>query len=154
MRWSCSVSDVIRAPDCVFCSIVAGHADRSVVFEDATTMAFMDILPINPGHLVVVPKDHTVDLAGLPLSLGGDMMRTAMRCAAALRSGPLRTDGINLFLADGEAAGQEVFHAHLHVVPRIVGDGFTLSIDYDEPPARRVLDDHATIIANHLAATD
>ena len=140
-------------PGCIFCAIVADEAPRSIVYEDACTLAFMDILPATPGHLLVVPKRHATHLADLPPRIGERMMATAMRCAAALRASELRTDGINLFLADGEAAGQEVFHAHLHVLPRFDGDGFGLSIRYDPAPSRPMLDQTAAQIAAQLAGS-
>jgi diadenosine tetraphosphate (Ap4A) HIT family hydrolase len=136
----------------VFCTIVNGAAPRSVVAENETTIAFMDILPVTPGHLLVVPKVHATHLAGLPLETGAQMMATAMQCAAALRASPLRTEGINLFLADGAAAGQEVFHVHLHVLPRFLGDGFALALRYDPAPPRPALDEHARLLAEIIAS--
>ena len=135
---------------CVFCRIVAGEAPASVVFEDELTLAFMDIRPVTPGHLLVVPRDHATHLADLPAATGGAMTQTAMRCAAALRASAIETDGINLFLADGAAAGQVVFHTHLHVLPRSVGDGFGLSIRYGPAPSRAALDEQASQIASLL----
>lgn len=135
---------------CIFCAIVAGAAPHSLVYEDELTFAFMDIQPVTPGHLLVVPRTHATATADLDPGTGGAMMETAMRCAAALRRSSLRTDGINLFLADGAAAGQEVFHTHLHVLPRFAGDGFGLSIRYAPAPTRDTLDAHATQIAAQL----
>ncbi len=135
---------------CVFCAIVAADAPRSVVHEDERTLAFMDILPVTPGHLLVVPRRHATSLADLAPGEAAAMMETATRCAAALRAGPIRSDGINLFLADGIAAGQQVFHAHLHVVPRFAGDGFRLDIRYGPAPERQALDDQAATIARLL----
>lgn len=136
--------------DCIFCAIARGEAERSVVYEDSNVIAFMDILPVTPGHLLVAPKRHATYLADLEPDTGSAMMQAAMACAAALRHSPLRTEGINLFLADGEAAGQEVLHVHLHVLPRFAGDGFGLRIDYDAPPARSTLDYQADVIARNL----
>ncbi len=135
---------------CVFCAIVADDEPRSVVFEDDLTLAFMDIMPVTLGHLLIVPKEHATYLADLPEGTAEAMIRTATRCAAALRASSLRTEGINLFLADGAAAGQEVFHTHLHVLPRFRGDGFGLRIRYDPPPARRTLDAQAAEISELL----
>lgn len=135
---------------CIFCLIVAGDAERSVVYEDDATLAFMDIYPAAPGHLVVVPKRHAPQLGDMSADDGAAVMRTAMACAGALRSSGLRTDGINLFLADGAAAGQEVFHAHMHVLPRFSGDGFVIHGSPAGIPDRSTLDDHATEIAAHL----
>ena len=135
---------------CIFCAIVAGAAPRSLVCEDELTVAFMDIRPVTPGHLLVIPKAHATYMADLAPDAGAAMMQTAMRCAAALRASSLQTEGINLFLADGAAAGQEVFHTHLHVLPRFSGDGFGLSLRYGPAPARDTLDDQAELIAGLL----
>jgi histidine triad (HIT) family protein len=126
--------------DCVFCGIVAAIEPASVVYDDAEVLAFLDTGPINPGHLLVVPKRHASFLADLDEATGARMFQVAMRLAGALRASGLRCEGINLFLADGEAAGQEVFHVHLHVFPRFVGDGFRIEEDLPEPPTRIELD--------------
>jgi diadenosine tetraphosphate (Ap4A) HIT family hydrolase len=131
----------------VFCRIVGGLAPASVVFEDRGTIAFMDIRPWTPGHLLVVPKVHAGGLEELAVDAGAAMMRSAMKAAAALRVSELRTEGINFILSDGRAAGQEVFHVHLHVVPRFAGDGFGVRISHDPAPPREVLDDQAGRIA-------
>lgn len=131
--------------DCAFCTIVAGEAPASVVFEDADVLAFLDILPIAPGHLLVIPKRHAPYLADLDEAIGARMFVIGMRLAAALRASGLRCDGVNLFLADGEAAGQEVFHAHLHVFPRFADDGFRITDDAVSPP-RAELDANAATI--------
>jgi diadenosine tetraphosphate (Ap4A) HIT family hydrolase len=89
-------------------------------------MAFMDIRPVNPGHVLVIPVQHAAGLSELDPEAGAHMMRVAQRIAHALRASSVRCEGVNLHLADGAAAGQEVFHVHLHVVPRFRGDGFGL----------------------------
>jgi histidine triad (HIT) family protein len=91
----------------------------------------MDIRPVNPGHLLIVPNEHAPYLADVEAETAAQMMRLAKRYTAALRSSGLRCEGVNLFLADGEAAMQEVFHAHLHVFPRYRGDGFGLRFGPD-----------------------
>lgn len=125
---------------CVFCDIVAGNAPASVVYEDDRVLAILDINPVTPGHLLVIPKRHAPYLADLDEEAGARMFVVAMRLAAALRGSGLRCDGINLFLADGEAAFQEVFHAHLHVFPRYPGDGFAIRADWSRSPSRADLD--------------
>jgi histidine triad (HIT) family protein len=95
-----------------------------VVYSDDSIVVFMDTQPINPGHLLVVPRVHAAGLADLDAETGRHMFELAMRLASAVRSSGLRCEGIDLFLADGEAAGQSVFHAHLHVIPRFRADGF------------------------------
>lgn len=111
--------------NCVFCAIVSGAAPASVVHEDEHLIAFCDLMPVNRGHLLVVPKRHATNLAELPPETGALMFPLAQRLAARIRRSPIEADGINLVLADGRAAGQSVFHAHLHVIPRLTGDGFT-----------------------------
>lgn len=127
---------------CVFCEIIQGKAEASVVYEDATCVAFMDIQPVNSGHTLIVPKIHAAYLNDLDEAVGAQLFRVAMRLDTALRKSGLRCDGVNLFLADGEAAGQEVLHVHLHAFPRFVGDGFGLRFGphYGEKPSRASLD--------------
>ena len=112
---------------CVFSGIVRGEQPVSIVHEDAELLAFVDIRPVTTGHLLVIPKVHCVGLDDLDEAIGADMWRLAQRLAGALRRSSLRCEGVNVFLADGEAAGQEVFHVHLHVIPRFVGDGFRVA---------------------------
>ncbi len=102
---------------CLFCDIVAKPMPASVVFENDTVVVFSDIYPVNPGHQLVVAKDHAVGLDDLDPGAGCEMFRVAQQVARAIRRTDLRCEGINLFLADGEAALQEVFHIHLHVAP-------------------------------------
>jgi diadenosine tetraphosphate (Ap4A) HIT family hydrolase len=129
---------------CVFCAIVAGTEPASVVYDDADVLAFLDINPITPGHLLVIAKRHARDLADLDEEDGARMYRVAARLTRALRASSLRCEGVNLFLADGEAAGQEVFHVHLHVFPRFTGDGFRIEADWSNLPTRSDLDATAT----------
>ena len=110
--------------DCIFCRIVAGKADASRVYEDDHVVAFMDLVPVNPGHTLVVPRFHAAGLPDLPLEDGAHMFKAGHRLAVALRSSGVRCDGVNLRINDGDAAGQDVFHVHLHIIPRILGDGF------------------------------
>jgi len=119
-------------------------------------MAFMDTRPINPGHVLVIPREHVAGLSDLDEKTGAHLFVVAMRVAGALRCSGVRCEGINLFLADGEAASQEVFHVHLHVVPRYVGDGFGLRFgpDYGHMPSRSALDEVAAMIRYHLDTGD
>ena len=128
------------ADQCVFCAIVAGEAESSIVYDTEDVLVFLDIRPVNPGHLLVIPKRHAPDLADLDEATGAHMFMVAMRLAAALRTSGLRCEGVNLFLADGEAAFQEVFHAHLHVFPRFSGDSFRIDADWSVVPERDELD--------------
>ena len=119
---------MLEAPDCVFCRIIAGELEASVVHEDERTLAFLDIQPLTSGHLLVVPRQHASSLADLDPEDGEELFRVAQGAAAALRQSVLRCEGVNFFLADGAAAGQDVFHVHLHVFARFPGDGFGLQL--------------------------
>lgn len=120
-----------EAPDCVFCRIIAGELEASVVHEDERALAFLDIQPLTPGHLLVVPRRHASSLAELSPQDGAELFRIGRRAAAALRGSELRCEGVNFWLADGAAAGQDVFHVHLHVIARFPGDGFKLQLPPD-----------------------
>lgn len=140
--------------DCVFCRILAGQLPASFVHRDEHSVAFMDIRPVNPGHLLVIPIDHRAHLADIDADTAGHLMRVGHRLAAAVRSSGVRCEGVNLFLADGKAAMQEVFHVHLHVIPRFAGDGFGLRFGpgYDTPPPRFELDRIASAVREALGA--
>ena len=137
---------------CIFCEILKGSEEASFVYKDEFVSAFMDIQPVNRGHLLVVPNRHAPFLADLDAETGARLFQVAQRMAAAIRSSDLRCEGINLFLADGEAAMQEVFHVHLHVFPRVVGDGFGLVFgeDYFMLPDRTELEMAAASIRSQL----
>ncbi len=140
----------MTAHDCVFCRIIDGQAPASIIHEDELAVVFMDIDPVNPGHALVVPRAHATHLADLPEETGAHLFKLAMRTAAAMRkTAGLRCEGVNLFLADGEAAFQEVFHVHLHVFPRFKGDKFKISAKWGQNPPRQALDELAEAIKGH-----
>ncbi len=130
----------MASSDCIFCQIVSGDAPATVVYEDDVVIAFLDVNPVAPGHLMVVPRAHLPALADVDADTGAHMFNVAQRIAAASRESGLQCEGINLFYADGEAAFQEVFHAHLHVFPRYEGDGFKLFADWENNPTRDELE--------------
>ena len=103
--------------NCIFCRIVAGAEPASMVHQDEMAVAFMDIRPATPGHLLIVPRHHCVSLVNLEPGIAAHLMRVAVRLDVAIRSSGVRCQGVNLLLADGEAAGQDVFHVHLHLIP-------------------------------------
>ena len=140
--------------DCVICKLLSGELEVSMVHRDDYCSAFMDIQPVNPGHVLVVPNRHAPYLADLRVEDGAQMFRVAQRLAAALRQSSIKCEGVNLFLADGEAAMQEVFHVHLHVLPRYQGDGFGLRFgpDYWNKPERQELDAVAQRIRKALGS--
>ena len=128
--------------DCIFCQIVAGAAPASVVYSDELVLAFMDVLPVNPGHVLVIPKVHAARLSELDEETGAQIFRVAMRVSRGLARSSVRCEGVTLLLADGEAAFQEVPHVHLHIVPRFKDDGFGLKFGpkYGLRPDRKELE--------------
>jgi histidine triad (HIT) family protein len=107
--------------DCTFCSIVAGSSPAEVVYEDAATFAFMDALPMTPGHVLLVPKQHVRDLFELPHDEGGALLRSASVIANRLTQ-QLGAVGVNLLNNNGHAADQSQFHLHFHLIPRYGND--------------------------------
>lgn len=130
---------------CVFCAIVAGESPSFRVYEDETTLAFLDIRPITRGHTLVIPKAHAQDLTDLKPDDAAALMTVGQRIANAMRDSELRSDGTNLALNDGRVAFQTVMHAHLHVVPRRTGDklafakGFMIRRDSDLEGTARII---------------
>ncbi len=126
---------------CVFCKISAGAMPASWVYRDHAVMAFMDIQPVNQGHTLLVPTAHASNIADLDDSTTTRLFALARRITRALYK-TLKCDGVNWLVADGEAAGQEVFHFHLHLIPRHHNDGFGFRFpdDYGDLQTRQALD--------------
>jgi histidine triad (HIT) family protein len=137
---------------CIFCQIIAGTAPSSIVYEDEISLAFMDIQPVNPGHILVVPKAHFNDLSDLPAPIGSHLFQVAQRISLSIAKTQVKSEGIDLFLAHGEAASQEIFHVHLHIIPRFAGDefGFRFGPNYANLPERSELDMVAAQIKQQL----
>lgn len=123
----------------------------SVVYDDENVMAILDHMPATVGHVLVIPRVHLAGLADTDDVLGAAIWRAARHVSVALRASGLRCEGVRLSLADGEAAGQDVFHVHLHVVPRYPGDGVVVTADWKKRP-RELLDHDAALIRSALAA--
>ncbi len=138
--------------ECVFCRIVRKESPASLVYEDAACLAFMDIRPVNPGHVLVIPRKHAVLISEMALDEFAGLFSAVQKVATGVRAAGLRCEGVNLLLADGEAAGQEIFHVHVHVFPRFAGDGFGFRFGrgYAHPPDRRELDEHARRIRSAI----
>jgi histidine triad (HIT) family protein len=138
--------------ECGFCRILSGQAKASFLFRDERVAAFMDLVPVNPGHLLVIPTCHAKYLSDLDPEDGMQVFGVAQRMAAALYRSGLACEGVDLFLADGEAAGQEVPHVHLHVIPRFDGDGsgYKLPPGYGRKAERSELDRIAAAIRAEL----
>lgn len=143
-----------RDPSCIFCRIVADEIPATFVHRGATATAFMDINPLTPGHLLVIPNRHYARLGDAPAETWAHVMRITRRLAGALRASDLHAEGINLLVADGAVAGQEVAHLHVHVIPRAAGDGFGFHGRASESasPVRQELDRQAEAIRAAIGA--
>ena len=137
---------------CIFCDILSGQAPANFVHRDELCAAFMDIHPVNPGHVLVVPCKHAVLLPELDEASVRQMLWVAQRVDTALRASGIKCEGINLFMADGRSAGQDVMHVHLHVIPRFRGDGHHLRFSpaYFTLPEPSELVRTAEVIRNHM----
>ncbi len=114
---------------CIFCIIVNKEAFAAVLYEDDDIVAFMDIKPINEGHTLIIPKKHAVLVEELDNKLYLKLFPIARKIAKKIKEKIPETTAINYFIADGEDAGQEIFHVHLHVIPRKPNDGFGFTFD-------------------------
>jgi histidine triad (HIT) family protein len=134
--------------DCIFCRIVARQIPATVVYEDEHTLAFMDLGQVNPGHVLVAVKKHAENLYALDDTQAGAVLRAAAQVARAIRDA-FTPQGLSVYQANGKAAGQTVFHYHVHLVPRHDGDGMALSWPVKNPP-REQLEAHAAKIRASL----
>ena len=129
--------------NCIFCNIIQNKDENSIVFEDEIVYVLMDIHPINHGHLMVIPKKHFPLMKDMDEETGQHLFKITQRMAEAIRKSGVKCEGVNLFLADGEAAFQEIFHLHMHVFPRFKGDPFKLDADWTVSPSRQELNEVA-----------
>lgn len=107
--------------NCIFCKIAKGDIPSTTLYEDEDFKVIFDISPASPGHVLILPKTHHQDVCDLPEELGGKVMALAARIGKAMKTG-LPCDGFHLVQNNGTAAGQTVFHFHMHVIPRRKGD--------------------------------
>jgi histidine triad (HIT) family protein len=128
--------------DCIFCDILSGKLPVTKLYEDEKILIFMDIQPINSGHLLIIPKEHKELITELDDNLVAHMFKLAQKMNFAVRDSGVKCEGVNYFLADGESAGQEVFHVHVHVIPRFKDDGFGFKFPegYENKPSRENLE--------------
>ena len=111
--------------NCIFCKIVKGEIPSSKVYEDNKTIAFLDIHPVSRGHALVIPKNHCTDIFDMTEEDAKAVMAATKKVADAAMKG-LGAAGVNLLNSNRKAAGQEVFHYHMHVIPRYENDGIRL----------------------------
>lgn len=139
------------AAHCIFCDLIRGAAEVSVCYEDAQALAFMDIQPVNPGHVLVVPKAHYETLHDVPHPVAMHIFNVAMRIAPVIRKIARSTD-MNIVVNSGPAAGQNIFHYHVHLIPRTGGNGFDIPLPFNgsQMPERSMLDALAARIISTL----
>ena len=135
--------------DCVFCKIVAGQIPSTRVHEDEHTLAFMDLGQVNPGHVLVAVKKHAANLFELDDVQAAAVGRSCTRVARAIRDA-FAPAGLSVYQANGKAAGQTVFHYHVHLLPRHEADGMELTWPVKNPP-REKLAEYAETIRAKLA---
>lgn len=133
---------------CIFCKLVAKEIPAAIVFEDAQTLAFMDLGQVNPGHVLVASKRHAANLLELTADEAAAVMRTAHHVARAVMAS-FAPPGLTLLQANGKEGDQTVFHFHMHLVPRHANDGMTLSWPRKDP-AREILQAHAKRLVQAL----
>lgn len=112
-------------PNCLFCKIVAKEIPSTIIHEDEYTLAFLDIAPVNPGHTLIVPKEHSENFVETDEETVCRVYTVAQQIAKAQRA-TLDVDGLNITTNSGAAAGQSVFHWHVHVIPRYENDGHSM----------------------------
>jgi histidine triad (HIT) family protein len=112
--------------DCIFCKIVSGDMPSYKIYEDDNTLAILDIYPVTPGHVLVLPKKHFDMLSDVDEETGIELFKTLLKIEKVVaKSGNL---GVNILQNNGKAAWQEVFHVHFHVIPRFQDDGLKMKI--------------------------
>ncbi|MEE2732680.1 MAG: HIT family protein [Pseudomonadota bacterium] len=144
--------------DCIFCSILKGEAPASVVYQDEDCIAFMDLFPMRPGHVLVIPRQHGVFIDELTPALRAHLVEVCHWVIKAQKASGLPCDGNNVFLNDGPAANQHVPHVHFHVLPRRQGDLAKAVLSFatrytnyfGQAAHRKRLDDIAASIARHM----
>jgi len=117
--------------DCIFCKIISGEIPCSKIYEDDLFIAFLDIRPIRKGHTLIVPKRHFESLFDTPAEESAAIYAVTAKVAAAVRDATKST-GINIIQNNGADAGQEVFHSHIHIIPRSHDDGLKFERQHDE----------------------
>lgn len=118
---------------CVFCRIIAGEETVSIVHEDDQALAFMDIQPASPGHVLVVSREHHTDLFDVPAEVAAHCLNVAQELAPGIRTAT-GAGAVNLFSANGRAGGQDVLHFHLHLIPVREDETFDLQLPKPDAP--------------------
>lgn len=116
--------------DCVFCKIIKGELSCHKIYEDNDFLAFLDMYPVNYGHTLVIPKAHYDNIFELPDDVASKYFVVVKKIAEVVKN-TMNADGINIGMNNLPAAGQVVFHSHIHIIPRFNGDGLNHSGNKD-----------------------
>jgi len=133
---------------CIFCKIVQKQAPSSIIYEDDYVMAFLDIRPVNEGHTLIIPKEHYADIFDTPSELLGKVHQVTKKVAVAVKQA-VNVDGISIIQQNGRAANQDIFHLHVHVIPRYTGEKVKPFHEL-QTTTQSQLDQTATKIKQHL----
>ncbi|MGD6851211.1 MAG: HIT family protein [Candidatus Bathyarchaeia archaeon] len=133
---------------CIFCQIAAKNAPSSIIYEDEAVLAFLDIRPLNMGHTLVIPKTHYVDVFDIPENELCKVYLAAKKMSGSIKKATC-AQGISIFQQNGTAAGQDIFHLHVHVVPRFMGQTLPRFSELEEAK-RSMLDEMAAKIRLQL----
>jgi histidine triad (HIT) family protein len=138
-------------PHCIFCELIHGGGEVSICYEDSLAIAFMDIQPVNLGHVLVVPREHFESLDDVPPELALHLFEVALTLGPIVQR-VSESEDLNIVVNSGEAAGQNVFHHHVHLIPRRTGDGFDIPLPFGDSrmPDRTLLDAVAARIISEL----
>ena len=136
---------------CIFCDLIRGAGEVSICYEDSVAIAFLDIQPVNPGHVLVVPREHYEVLQDIPKDVGAHLYLVAAKLIPRVQTASGATD-MNIVVNSGAAAGQNVMHYHIHLIPRREGDGFDVPLPFPGSPMpnRQQLDGMAARIGSML----
>ena len=110
--------------NCIFCKIVNKEISHNKVYEDEKVIAFLDMFPVNEGHTLVIPKEHLENIYEIPDELLSHVAMISKKMAIKIKNA-MKADGINVYMNNESAAGQVIGHAHVHIIPRFIGDGYS-----------------------------
>jgi histidine triad (HIT) family protein len=122
-----------KSDTCLFCRIIKKEVPSVVVYEDSNVIAILDVFPATPGHTLVLPKEHIENIYSMPAETGAQIMNAAIKLAKAMKQ-QLQPAGLNLIQSNGAPAGQEIFHFHLHVLPRYEHDSVSFKFGHGTAP--------------------
>ncbi|MHA1989897.1 MAG: HIT family protein [Candidatus Hodarchaeales archaeon] len=119
--------------NCIFCNIIKRNVEAAFLYEDDEIIAFLDIQPINKGHALIIPKLHADKIEDIPEEIYLKMHSVGKDILKKIKTNIPETTAFNVFIANGADAGQDVFHSHLHIIPRKPNDGLIIKYDFGDP---------------------